>query len=284
MALHTSLDPPVPGATMGRVDLKDNGPMAPYIPSPVSAPTPSRPRRYSGITATVVCTLTLCGPLIPAATAYTVTADTDRMVCIIDPEEPGSDVVQFWTSLDEDARRQRLNELDEVDPGIKDAIEAYDSEATGTDAPSSTDLQRRIGEAGGTEGLGMLTTLTAEDAGIVSESTNHKTEYTEQEARDAAAAIGTDPGAKVAKALWEQAAAGPRLDEIKAELFMSRTAAYNRTQEHLRESLVNCADELKSTEPLPSWIWVLGGAVVAALLAVGTTAIRNSRKPNKHAA
>ena len=258
--------------------------MSAHFPSPVTTPSPRLRLRYSGIAATVMCALALCGPMTPAATAYTVTADTDRMVCRIDPEEPGSDVVQFWTSLEDDARNQRLNELDEADPGLRDAIEAYDSDATGPDTPSPTDLQRRIGEAGGTEGLGMLTTLTAEDAGVVSESANQKTEYTEQEAREAAAAIGTDPGAKVAKALWEQAAVGPRLDTIKAELFMSRTATYNRTQEHLRESLVNCADELNSAEPLPSWIWILGGAVVAALLAVVATAIRNSRKPNKHAA
>ncbi|MCK7642264.1 hypothetical protein [Corynebacterium antarcticum] len=246
-------------------------------------PLPYR-RRLCGITAALVCAFTLSGPMTPWAVAYTITADTDRMVCVIDPEEPGSDVVQFWTSLEDDARDLRLAELDEADPGLRAAIEAYDSGATGPDAPAPVDLQRRISDAGGTEGLGMLTTLTAEEAGVVSEPDEHKTEYTEQEAREAATAIGADPGAQVAEALWGQAAAGPRLDEIKAELFTARAEEYNRTQEHLRRSLVDCADELEDTGPLPTWIWALGGAAAAALLAIIAAAIRNSRRPNRHAA
>ncbi|MCX7444835.1 hypothetical protein OS125_06200 [Corynebacterium sp. P7003] len=237
--------------------------------------------RAVGGAGAATCVLTVCA--VPAA-AYTVTADTTRMVCSVDPEEEGSDVVQFWRTLDEDARNQRLDELDEADPGLRSAIEAYDSPTNGPDSPTPADLQRRIGEAGGTEGLGMLTTLTAEDAGVPGEPTGHKTEYTEQEARDAATAIGADPGAKVGEALWEQAATGPRLEVIRAELFTGRAGDYNRTQEHLRQSLVECADELRDAEPLPTWIWFLGGAATLAVLAVALTAFRNSRKPNRHAA
>ncbi|MBV7292618.1 hypothetical protein [Corynebacterium sp. TAE3-ERU16] len=251
-------------------------------------PSPFRPLlhrlRPCGITAVLMCAFTMPGPMTPRAEAYTITADTERMVCVIDPEEPGSDVVRFWTSLEDDARELRLVELDEADPGLRAAIEAYDADATGPDAPGPADLQRRISDAGGTEGLGMLTTLTAEEAGVVSEPDEHKTEYTEQEAREAATAIGADPGAQIAEALWGQAAAGPRLNEIKAELFTARAEEYNRTQEHLRRSLVDCADELEDARPLPTWIWVLGGAAACALLAIIAAAILNSRRPNRHAA
>ncbi|MBI9001749.1 hypothetical protein M0E87_00820 [Corynebacterium sp. CCM 9185] len=248
-------------------------------PSPPTTPLHHTHLHIAGGVAFAVCALTV---YTPSAAAYTVTADTNRMVCTVDPEEKSSDVVQFWKSLEADARDQRLSELDAAAPGLRAAIETYDPTATDPDTPTPADLQRRIGEAGGTEGLGMLTTLTAEDAGVVSEHTEHKTEYTEQEAREAATAIGADPGMKVAKALWDQASTGPRLDEIKAELFTARTEEYNRTQEHLRQSLVRCADELKNAEPLPTWTWMLGGAAVTALLAITVTAFRNSRRPSRH--
>ncbi|MEZ2121580.1 MULTISPECIES: hypothetical protein [unclassified Corynebacterium] len=204
------------------------------------------------------------------------------MVCTVDPEEENSDVVRFWTTLEEEARNKRLNELDALDPGLRSAIEKYDSSTDAPDIPSPTDLQRRIGAVGGAEGLGMLTTTTAEDAGVESSAADHKTEYTEQETRAAAAAIATDPAAQIRDALRSQAATGTRLDEIKAELFNDRAAEYNRTQEHLRNSLLDCADELKKATPLPTWIWIVGAITLTALLATVLTAIKNARRKNRH--
>ena len=56
------------------------------------------------------------------------------------------------------------------------------------------DLQQRITNTGGQEGLGMLTTQTAADAGIdAATDPGFRTEYTEQQARTAAQDIGDNP-------------------------------------------------------------------------------------------
>lgn len=227
------------------------------------------------------------------AWGYAVTADTQAMVCRVDPTQKDSEVTQFWERLSEDARLQRLDELDGQDPGLRQAIEDYDAaqrdhgpqpapeEQAATDAFA---LQQRIAAAGGLEGLGELTSVTAAEAGVQQDADQDlKTEYTEQEARNAAAALEDDPAGKTADALRATAEdSGLRLDEVKAELFAQRQGDFAATQEDLRHSLVECADELQRARPMPLGQKIAIGVGVVVALAVAVRVVVNTRKPTRH--
>lgn len=235
-------------------------------------------RSRSGFVA-LVTTATLLA-LSPAAQAFEVVSDTEAMVCRIDPADQTSDTRAFWEQLETDARDARLAELDEVDPGIATAVRNYRPE------DSAGELQQRLADAGAEEGLGTLITVTAEDIGAEGPDTpEFQTEYTEQEAREAAGNIGADPATPASAALHGQAAAeaGTRLDEIRAGLFDERAAEYNRAQAQLQENLRSCAGALDDARGTATWVWLAGAAVVLLLVITVVRAWLNSRSPSRHA-
>lgn len=254
----------------------------PHLNSGTTGRFPAASGTAAGVALTAV--VFASGGLFAApAAAVDVKTDTEDKVCRVDPKAPGSDLTLFWTTLIEKAKQQRIEELDEADPGLKAAIEAYDANPSTADDPGV--LQDRIAAAGGQEGLGMLIATTAEEAGVPGDSPDGpvKTAYTAPEARDAAAAVGPDPAAKVEKALSDVAATGNRLDRIKADLFAEQSGQFNAIQFGMRDQLVACADALTPEEKTFPWpLAIIGGAVAAALLAVAGLAIRNHRRPVRH--
>ena len=125
-------------------------------------------------TAAVVTLAALLTP--PASSAFTVTADTEKQLCRVDANSP-SQVRDFWNKLENDVRKARIAEIDKASPGFAADLAAYESGREG--APTVNDLQQRITNTGGQEGLGMLTTQTAADAGIdAATDPGFRTEYT----------------------------------------------------------------------------------------------------------
>ena len=157
----------------------------PLLPTPATR----RPIVTTVGTAAVVTLAALLTP--PASNAFTVTADTEKQLCRVDPNSP-SQVRDFWNKLENDVRKARIAEIDKASPGFAADLAAYESGREG--APTVNDLQQRITNTGGQEGLGMLTTQTAADAGIdAATDPGFRTEYTEQQARTAAQDIGDNP-------------------------------------------------------------------------------------------
>ncbi|MDO4910309.1 MAG: hypothetical protein Q3972_01010 [Corynebacterium sp.] len=224
--------------------------------------------------------LTACafGGAALCSQAYTVTPNITTMTCIYDPNQADSAVANFWTTLQSDARAQRLDELDAVDPGLKDAILAYQNDPT---SQIAGDLQTRIEAAGGTEGLAEL--IEAEDPNLVDQAgtalnPNLQTAYTEDQAKAAAAAISDNPAAAIEGALAD----GTRLGDIQTELFKQREAQYNQTQFELRKSLQDCVKALEKAKPMPLWQRVGIVIIVGLIVIVGTRAVYNNRKPVRH--
>lgn len=217
----------------------------------------------------------------PIAGADTITADTDREMCIAS-ENDTSGVVTFWEGVEQDVRDQRLSELDEQDPGIKDAIEAYIAEAPS--APSAAVLQTRLDALETGEGLAMLLPESSTDPDVVDPQNQQKfqTEYTYDEARQIVADIPEDPATNVQTQLDEAAAASTRLAEIRADVFAEHTADYNQTQFELRDDFQACVNEIEDARPIPLQYLILGGAVLLALIALGVRAWSNSKKTNRH--
>lgn len=216
----------------------------------------------------------------PVAQAFEVTADTEAMLCRIDPADQNSETRVFWEQLETDAQNARLAELDEIDPGIAEAIRDYSPE------DSAGELQQRLTDTGAEEGLGTLITVTAEDAGAQGLDTpEFQTEYTEQEAREAAENIGEDPATPASAALSGQASAeaGTRLDEIRSGLFDERAAEYNRAQVQLQDNLHACAEELNDARGIPTWVWLIGAAVALLIIINMARAWLNSRTTSRHA-
>ncbi|WP_157108862.1 hypothetical protein [Corynebacterium aquilae] len=219
-----------------------------------------------------------------AASAYDVTPDLDAGVCRVDPRQKDSDVSEFWTKLREDAVNQRLEELDHDDPGLKEAIHAYDMNEPGAATPA--ELQERIKATGSPEGLGMFIPHRTEAEDGIGDQAGDKMEYTPVEARAAARAISDEPSNAPQDALNKQAATSHlRIDEITAELFSHRHKEYDRTQFELRDNLNACADDVEEgTKPqwwAGPWGIVVGIGAVLALVVV-LRGIYNSRKPNRH--
>lgn len=217
----------------------------------------------------------------PIAGADTITADTGREICVASDSDTSS-VVTFWEDLEQDVRELRLNELDEQDPGLKADIEAYIDQDPA--APSAADLQTRLDALNTGEGLAMLLPESTTDLNVVDPQNQQKfqTEYTYDEARQIVADIPEDPATNVQTQLEEAAAASTRLAEIRAEVFAERTTDYNQTQFELRDDFQSCVDEIEDARPIPLQYLILGGAVLIALIALGVTAWRNSKKTNRH--
>ncbi|NLZ58524.1 MAG: hypothetical protein GX898_09545 [Corynebacterium sp.] len=217
----------------------------------------------------------------PIAGADTITADTDREMCIAS-ENDTSGVVTFWEGVEQDVRDQRLSELDEQDPGIKDAIEAYIAEAPS--APSAAVLQTRLDALETGEGLAMLLPESTTDLEVVDPQNQQRfqTDYTYDEAKQIVADIPEEPAINVQTQLDQAAAASTRLAEIRAEVFSQRTEDYNQTQFDLRDDFQSCIDEIEDARPIPAQYLILGGAGILALAALGLRAWSNSRTPNRH--
>lgn len=200
------------------------------------------------------------------------------MTCVYDPNQKDSSVANFWETLQADARSQRLDELDQRDPGLKAAILAYQND------PNSAlpgDLQTRIDNAGGTEGLAEL--ISAEDPNNPDNAgsalnPNLQTSYTEDQAKAAAAAIGDNPAASIENAVSD----GTRLGEIEADLFKQREAQFNQTQFELRDSLNSCIKALDKAKPMPMWQRIAIVVIVGLIVIVASRAIYNNRKPVRH--
>lgn len=248
----------------------------PLLPTPATR----RPIVTTVGTAAVVTLAALLTP--PASSAFTVTADTEKQLCRVDPNSP-SQVRDFWNKLENDVRKARIAEIDKASPGFAADLAAYESGREG--APTVNDLQQRITNTGGQEGLGMLTTQTAADAGIdAATDPGFRTEYTEQQARTAAQDIGDNPAAAISGTLQNQASSGMRIDALRSELFSTRTADYNSAQQTLKTNLTHCADELADARPMPWQQKALIAAAIVTVLLVGVRAWFNSRKPSRHQA
>ena len=144
------------------------------------------------IPAAFVGVVTLLTVSTPQAAAFSVTADTAAQLCRVDPQSP-SKVRDFWDNLENDARSARIAEIDKASPGFAAELQAYESGAN-TAPEKVAELQKRITDAGGQEGLGMLIAQTASDVGIdAATGPEFQTEYTETQARAAAEEIGNDP-------------------------------------------------------------------------------------------
>lgn len=217
----------------------------------------------------------------PTATADTITADTERQMCIAS-ENDSSSVVTFWEDLEADVRDQRLSELDAEAPGIKADIEAFIAEQPS--APSAADLQIRLDALGSGEGLAMLLPDSSTDPEIVDIENQQRfqTDYTYEEAKQIVADIPGDPAVNVQTQLEEAARSGTRLPRIRAEVFATRTEQYNQTQFELRDDFQACIDEIDDARPIPAQYLILGAAVVIALGALAIRAWSNSRKSSRH--
>lgn len=215
---------------------------------------------------------------IPTASAATLTADTDRELCIASNTDDSA-VVTFWNSIEDSVREQRLDELDAQDPGIKAAIESYI--AQDDNAPTAAELQVRLDAIESGEGLAMLLpddpTLADPNA-----EESFKTEYTYDEAKDIISGFSSDPASDVLSQLQQAATTGTRTAEIRAEVFADRTDDYNESQTALKEDFQNCIDAIDDARPIPLQYILIGGAIVLAVIVLGIRAWTNSRKKNKH--
>ncbi len=218
---------------------------------------------------------------VPTAIADTITADTDREVCIASDNKTSS-VVTFWDTLEDDVREQRLQELDQQDPGLKTAIEAYIAEDP--DAATGAQLQMRLDAVDAGEGLAMLLPEETTDPEVVAAEAQQqfKTEYTYDEAVSTAEAISENPAANVYEQLEAAADESTRIAEIRAEVFSGRTEHYNQTQFELRNDFQACVDAIEDARPIPAQYLILGGAVILALGALALRAWTNSKRSSQH--
>lgn len=211
---------------------------------------------------------------IPTASAATLTADTDKELCIASNTDDSA-VVTFWNSIEDSVREQRLDELDAQDPGIKAAIESYI--AQDDNAPTPAELQVRLDAIESGEGLAMLLpddpTLADPNA-----EESFKTEYTYDEAKDIISGFSSD----VLSQLQQAATTGTRTAEIRAEVFADRTDDYNESQTALKEDFQNCIDTIDAARPIPLQYILIGGAIALAVIVLGIRAWTNSRKQSKH--
>lgn len=231
---------------------------------------------------TVLAGATIIGTLSsPIALADTISADTEREICIAS-ENDTSSVVTFWDELEATIREQRLIELDEQDPGIKEGIEAFIAAAP--DAPSAAELQTRLDALDSGEGLAMLLPESTTDPAVVDTQNQQKfqTEYSYDEARQIVADIPEDPATNVQTQLDEAAAASTRLAELRATAFAQQTEEYNQTQFELQDDFQACIDEIDDARPIPVQYLILGGAGILALAALGFRAWSNSKKGSRH--
>ncbi|WP_096454575.1 hypothetical protein [Corynebacterium suranareeae] len=231
--------------------------------------------RYSRVLPALFITAALS---IPTASAATLSADTEREMCVANNTE-NSAVVSFWNSLEDTVREQRLDELDTLDPGLKAAIESYI--AQDADAPTAAELQVRLDNIGSGEGLAMLLPNDPTLADPNAEQ-SFKTEYTYDEAVDIINGFSDDPASGVLTQLQQAATTGTRTAEIRAEVFADRAPDYNESQTALKEDFQNCVDAIDDARPIPLQYILLGGAIALAVIVLAIRAWSNSRKTSKH--
>lgn len=220
---------------------------------------------------------------IPAAAAtqhvYTITADKEAGVCRVNPRQEDSGIVQFWDNLQADAAKQRLEELEAQVPGIKPAIEAYDTQQPSAQSPG--ELQEMLTQAGAAEGVGMLAPHREAAADGVPGADNEPPEltYTVEQAESAAKTIADNPTGAAEESLKAQSASGLRIAKIQEDLFAQRKGEFESLQKQLRKDLQDCAKQLKGR---PLGLYLTGGVVLLGVLVLGLVAVMNSRKRNRH--
>lgn len=222
--------------------------------------------------------LVLCSAFF--SQAYTVTPDTSLLTCTYDPGSDPVPITVFWQELTRDAKELRLNELDQQDPGLKEAILAYASQPEGVDTNA---LQNRISATGASEGLAELIDAqdpNAPEASIDGSSTlNTQIIYTEQQAQAAINAIGSNPAQEIADNLDQSS----RLSQIEHDLLLARADSFNQIQFDLRDALSDCLSELNNSKPMPTWqkigLIILGTIITIFILRI----FFNMRKPSRHA-
>lgn len=215
---------------------------------------------------------------MPTASAATLTADTDKELCIASNTDDSA-VVSFWNFIEDAVHNQRLAELDTQDPGLKTAIESYINQDP--EAPSAAELQVRLDAVQSGEGLAMLLPddPTLADPNIEG---SFQTEYTYDEATNIVSGFSQDPAADVLNQLQQAASTGTRTAEIRAEFFAEHTQKYNESQVALQEDFQHCIDAIDDARPLPLQYILLGGAVALAVIVLGIRAWSNSRKTSRH--
>ncbi|MBZ8177834.1 hypothetical protein GP475_06190 [Corynebacterium poyangense] len=212
------------------------------------------------------------------AHAYQVHADTSADQCVVDTQADSA-ISEFWKHLDTWTADARISAIDQQDPGLGELIRQW------TPGQSAEEIQNRLNALGQNDNFGMLLDLRDGQNTSLSESdpqASAKTRYTEDEARKAADAIGDDPAADAEAKLSEMAARGTALDKTRLEQFQAHREEYNQAQQEFHDQLLQCADELKKSRPVPTWIWVVGGLAVLAILATAARAFVNSRRPSRH--
>lgn len=239
--------------------------------------TPRSTTRAALATLTGAALLSLSPAAMAAADSGPVSADTTAEKCTVDTQA----TTRFWQDLAREAVDMRLQELNHEDPGLGDAIAAYDAGAPGTDDQAG-DLQLRLVANGNAEGLGMFTlqrnaTAPAGDPGLALPTT---ATYTREEALATAEKMQADPLELARQGLDAQAASGARLYQLQRQLFENHTQEYVAIQDAVRQGLLDCAGELK--KPPYGW-WAMGGIVALGLVILAVVAWRNSRRPSRHA-